>query len=63
MDEEYASLEVYAMNGKKMVTLLNGKKSISQQNIKWKVDHIPPGIYIIKFKYGNKLKSALLKIN
>ena len=63
MDEEYASLEVYAMNGKKMATLLSGKKPISQQNIKWKVDHIPPGIYIIKFKYGNKLKSALLKIN
>lgn len=63
MDEEYASLEVYAMNGKKIATLLSGKKPISQQNIKWKVEHIPAGIYIIKFKYGNKLKSALLKIN
>jgi len=61
--EEFPILEVYDITGKKIETLLKGNEPLTQKNIHWKTDHIPSGIYIVKLKYANKLKSSFIRIN
>ena len=60
---ENVTIEVFDLNGKQIAVLFNGYQSLLENNIKWKTDHISSGIYIVKYKYGNKSTSSLLKIN
>jgi len=60
---ENISIEVYDMSGRKIKTLLNSYQSEVEKNIKWNITNISSGMYIVKFKMGNKLTSKIIKIN
>lgn len=56
------TIEVFDLNGKKIVVLFNGYQSLLENNVKWKTAHVSSGIYIVKFKSENKSTSARIRI-
>jgi hypothetical protein len=56
----FVSLEVYNFTGVKVETLHHGFLASGPNKIKWITKNITPGVYILKFKYINKIYSKLV---
>lgn len=57
------TIEVFNFLGKKITTIFSGYQYLEESTISWNTEHIPSGIYIIKFKTATKSYSSLIKIN
>ncbi|MEJ2629567.1 MAG: T9SS type A sorting domain-containing protein [bacterium] len=52
------NIEVFNMRGQKVTTIFKGRKNTGTHSVQWKALYQPSGIYFLRLKSGNRIKTC-----
>jgi len=55
-----ASLVVYDLSGREVVTLIDSELTTGTHNLSWKADGMPTGVYLARLEQGGKVATMKL---